>query len=237
MKQPTFYKTLLFSLLLAGYCMSANAQKTSSLTFNKPKQTKQAQHIISKLERAYANLGVEVKLIDYIHKNSLQAANLGILDGQLARIGCLQDKYPNLRHSNFPIYELSLLLITRKNSCHNCTVNELQSVSYFAGYPFAKAFMNEMNYTGKTVAANSIAPQLAMLKQHQIDGVLVIDYLLEHEISKQALTQFEIKKVSTKAIYHYLHKSHEPLLRKLDQELIKLYGTASTTLYNEHHSH
>lgn len=215
--------------------ISKNAVSKTTLIFNKPADTPAAQLIIQKLQTAYDQLGYKVELIDFSHQNSLSAANQGVLDGQLARIGCLEHSYPNLMHSRVPLHAFSLQLITRKDQCDTCHIHQLKRLSFHQGYPFAKKYLTQQNYQGDAIATQDIATQLLLLKQSKVDGILVLDYLLQHQISAQQLSNFHITNVASEPVYHYLHKRHHTILEQLDNTLLKLYGNKKSLPFNRDH--
>ena len=196
-------------------------QPTTTLVFNKPLDTKISRTLIKRLQSAYQAIGIEVKVVDFDHKSSLSAANAGELDGQIGRVIGISKEYPNLIASVTPLMNLNLVLITNKNSCTNCQLSDLKTISHNASYPFAQKYIEQENYQGEVITNSNLTSQLHMLRNQTIDGILVLEYLLEHQIEQRTFDFFERKIVSQKPIHHYLHKKHQAILIKLDQQLMQ----------------
>ena len=212
---------LLLSLVLTSPSVIAENAKQTTLVFNKPVDTELSQRLIRRLNKAYSAIGVEIKLIDFEHKNSLKAANSGLLDGQIGRVIDINNDFPNLIPSKTPLLSLNLLLLTNKSKCYPCKLEQLTTISHNANYPFAQKYIEQINYQGEVITHNNLASQLYMLRQNTIDGILVLEYQLNHQIDSQSLIHFDQQVVSRKPIHHYLHIKHQTILNALDKQLMQ----------------
>ncbi|WP_372770766.1 hypothetical protein [Pseudoalteromonas sp.] len=209
---------LLATMLLTAKPTMAE-QGTTTLVFNKPLDTEVSRILIKRLTSAYRDIGVDIKIIDFDHKSSLKAANAGELDGQIGRIIGISNDYPNLIASYFPLMHLNLVLITNKGVCSDCKLKDLKTISHNTNYPFSQKYIDQENFQGEVIINNNLSSQIHMLRNHTIDGILVLEYLLTHQIEAHALDFFDKKIVSKKPIHHYLHKKHKVILDRLDEQL------------------
>lgn len=219
LKETRLLAILLLVIIFFTRPVAANESNTT-LIFNKPLDTEISRLLIKRLNHAYNAIGVEIKVIDFDHKSALTAANAGELDGQIGRVIGISTDYPNLVASHAPLMHLNLVLLTNK-SCGSCQLSHLKTISHNASYPFAQKYIEQENYQGEVIASTNLMSQLHMLRNNTIDGILVLEYLLDHHIGDQAFDFFERKIVSQKPIHHYLHKKHTAILAKLDQQLMQ----------------
>ncbi|TMO85604.1 hypothetical protein CWC15_07275 [Pseudoalteromonas spongiae] len=213
--------TMLCALLFLSKMAWANAPIKQTLVFNKPLDTHVSRLLIKRLTPAYKAIGVDISIIEFDHKSSLAAANLGELDGQIGRVIGISKEYPNLIASNTPLMYLNLVLLTNKGQCENCRIQQLSTISHNPSYPFAQKFIAQEKFKGEVISNNNLASQLHMLRDRTIDGILVLEYLLTHHIDDATLAHFDKRIVSQKPIHHYLHKQHKAILAQLDLQLMQ----------------
>lgn len=230
MRQITTKTHALLGLTLTGFLLAATLllakpimaeQSTTTLIFNKPVDTEVSRMLIERLNNAYRAIGIEIKIIDFDHKSSLKAANAGELDGQIGRVIGISNDYPNLVPSITPLMHLNLVLITNKGDCSNCQLSNLKTISHNASYPFAQKYIEQENFQGEVITNSNLTSQLHMLRNGTIDGILVLEYLLDHQIEQQTFEYFDRQIVSQKPIHHYLHKKHKAILAKLDEQFMQ----------------
>lgn len=194
-------------------------QKNTVLTFNKPVDTALSRNLIERLKNAYQAIGIDIRIIEFNHANSLNAANDGVLDGQIGRVYGISEDYPNLVPSQTPLLSLKLVMITNKGTCEECNPLRLSPLSHNKSYPFASKYLKQLNYQGELISVSNLNSQLTMLRQGNIKGVLVLQYRLQHLLDEKTLRSFDTHLVSEKPIYHYLHKKHATILTALDTQL------------------
>lgn len=209
---------LLLCLLITSTLVAAKP-----LVFNRPASSEKSQEIINLLTEAYRRMGVSIEVIDFQHGESLAAANKGILDGQLGRVGNLSARYPNLYPNTIPIAKLRLVLLTKHERCApTCDLASLKSITYSARYPFSSQYLEKVNYQGVAIDNAKLKVQLSLLDQAKVEGVITLDYLYKEQQKSLTKLDFNIQVLESQPIYHYLHKKHQHLLPLLDKQLIDL---------------
>lgn len=211
----------LCALLLLCKASWANDQTKQTLVFNKPLDTPLSRQLIKRLTTAYKAIDIEIKIIDFDHKSSLSAANQGELDGQIGRVIGISKEYPNLIASRTPLMYLNLVLLTNKGQCNSCNIHQLNTISHNPSYPFAQKFISQEAYNGEVITNTNLTSQLHMLRNRTIDGILILEYLLAHQLDDATLAYFDKRVVSQKPIHHYLHKQHKAILAQLDLQLMQ----------------
>lgn len=206
-----------------------------ALQFNRPADTPQARYVIELMSIAYGNLGYELQIIDFNHQSALAAANNGILDGQLGRISSISQQYKNLNLVNFPLFEFNLILL---KNCDECSFEQLKNIAIQAGYPAAKSYLDNNPYIGEVIRVKSVTAQLNLLAQKKVEGVLLLDFLLNSKHPRFDLSRFSTEALMPIYSFHFLHKQHKNLIPLLEQQLILLEqdGTVSQ-LRKKHLSH
>lgn len=211
-------------LITAGFVipilLSAAPLAAQSLIFNQPAPSEKSQEIINLLTEAYRRIGIKLELVDFQHGKSLDAANQGLLDGQLGRVGNLETRYPNLQRNSVPIANLKLILLTKQTTCvAECDVNSLKNLTYSSSYPFSSQYLEKINYRGVALDNSKLRVQLSLLDQAKVEGVITLDYLYREQQKSLDKLDFKHQILEKRAIYHYLHKKHQHLLPRLDHEL------------------
>ncbi len=216
--------SLILRIFIMCYLLgpSVNAVAHENMIFNKPVDTPQSRYVIELMSRAYLQMGLELKLKEYSVKNALMAAANGEFDGQLGRIANISNKYPSLHKIPFALFSFDLLLISNKNTCKNCDINDLHSLSYRAGYPVANAYLDSIKYTGDRVPVKSIQTQLSLLIQNKVDAILVLDFQLKQDFPNFQSENFDIRVAEKKISYHFIHEKHQQMIPQLTQTLMDL---------------
>ncbi|MBS3798257.1 transporter substrate-binding domain-containing protein [Pseudoalteromonas sp. BDTF-M6] len=202
-------------LLVALLCSLGNAYgatNSTKMTFNRPMDTAQARFVIDLMSHAYAQLGYELEIIDFDHPLALAAADKGELDGQLGRIANIESRYENLLRVDFPLFKFELFMLTR---CHYCSLQELSRVAIRNGYPVTEQYLHSNNFNGQIIKLESVAAQLNLLAQNQVDAVVLLDFHLQQGFHYRAEQPFARHHLQDYYSYHYVHKRHEDKIPKL----------------------
>lgn len=214
-------------------CITSPLAFAKQLTFNRPADTPQARYVIDLLTQAYASLGYTLNVIDFEHQHALEAANNGLLDGQLGRIANIANNYSNLIKIDFPLFEFDLILLKNKSMRD---VNKLSSIAVQSGYPAPQNYFNQHPYNGRIIKVKSVTAQLNLLVQQKVDAIILLDFLLfsKHPHFKQAGYKKEV--LQTLQSFHFLHKRHIKLQPKLKAQLIKLHENGTIALLKAKHN-
>jgi hypothetical protein len=212
---------LLCLLVISCFSYADSVDQKTKLVFNQPLDTAVSRELIERLSNAYAAIGVEIEIIEFSDSDTLKAANSGQLDGQIGRILDITSDYPNLLASQASLLHLNLVLLTNKGKCQSCDLNQIESISHNSRHPFAEKYMQQRGYQGEAFACNNLQSQLYLLKENIVEGILVLEYRLDHETDSEALKYFDKQIVSSRPIYHFLHVKHKHILKALDKELAK----------------
>ena len=202
-------------LLLTLFCAlgtAYGASNSTKMTFNRPMDTAQARFVIELMTRAYSQLGYELELIDFDHPEALAAADKGELDGQLGRIANIETRYENLVRVDFPLFKFELVMLT---GCHNCSLQELARVAIRNGYPVTEQYLHSNNFDGQIIKLESVAAQLNLLAQRQVEAVVLLDFHLKQGYLNRAEQPFIRHHLQNYYSYHYVHKRHEDKIPKL----------------------
>lgn len=200
-------------------CIISPLAFSKQLTFNRPADTPQARYVIDLLTQAYTSLGYTLNIIDFEHQQALEAANNGLLDGQLGRISNIANDYSNLVKVDFPLFEFDLILL--KNTSIR-DVNKPSSIAVQSGYPAPLNYFNQHPYNGQVIKVKNVTAQLNLLVQQKVDAIILLDFLLctKHPHFNQAGYKKEV--LQTLQSFHFLHKRHIKLQPKLKAQLITL---------------
>lgn len=205
----------IFFLLL----IKSNHLYANQVTFNRPSNTPQAAYVIELLSAVYKQHGYNIALIDFPSDKALNAANEGILDGQLGRISDIERLYPNLVRLPTPLFNFNLLLINKRNKCTDCQINQFKSVSIVSNYVAATTYLKSMNFQGDIVDVHSIKTQLALLNQNKIDSIIVLDFQLNTQVGSLSGEEYQIQIINKTNSYHFLHNKNPELVEKISLTL------------------
>lgn len=198
------------------YCLPV---QSSPHLFNKPADTPQSRYIIDVMTQVYANLGLELRIVEFNHRSSLVAANEGLLDGQLGRVVEVEAQYPNLIRIPVPIFDFSLQLVAK---CADCQLDSLEKVVVADGYQAIESYLTNHPFNQQLFKVKSISTQLNLLSQHKVDGALILDFHIPAELKTRYKQEWVFTNLDTFSVYHYIHKKHAPLAAELEKELQRL---------------
>jgi len=204
-----------FAFFLLFFCFSSLAN-THTLFFNRPADTPQARFVIDLLKMAYKEIGYEMSIIDFSHQNALEAANQGVLDGQLGRIADVKEGYPNLIKVNYPLFDFNLILL---KNCKTCYYPKLKSLAIQSSYPAAQSYIERHPFKGDVIKVRNVTAQLNLLTQNRVEGAILLDFMLSTKHPDFDQDAFHKQVLMPMQSYHFVHKRHEKLIPKLTRVL------------------
>lgn len=224
---------LLFTLasVLTGSSV-AHAQQT--LTFREPTPGPTVNYITAVLEEAYADMGISLTYMPLPRLRGEQLAQSGQIAGELGRQAGIETTLDNLIRVPFKLYEFSIVLVARHETCGLCTLKEVNNIAYVGGMRAAEAALQEANYSGTTFQQNNIHQIARLLKAKRIDAALVADFQLRNLDldNPQAYVVYTVRKENG---YHYLHQSYQHLVEPLHQRLALMQASGRLAQLQRQH--
>ena len=174
------------------------------------------------LKVAYSRIGKSVEFEKAPAERSLVNANRGLTDGELARIGGLEDEYPNLIMIPTPIAFDEVSVFSKE---FNFKVEGWSSllpykIGYIAGLKIAEKNTKGMNIEMVTTVDQGLR-KLNLGRSDVYIGLTGNQCL----IAKLKLSEIKVmdRPVEKITMYHYLNKRHGAIAEKLETVLMQMY--------------
>ncbi|OMH29152.1 ABC transporter substrate-binding protein [Motiliproteus sp. MSK22-1] len=171
------------------------------------------------LVEAYRRIGVSIQVRFYPAKRALLLSNNGLVDGELFRIRGIEEQYQNLRPVPVPVNYLEGVVYAKQL---NFQVTGWDSIKpYRIGIRRGVKFTEKGTVGMNTKIANSNEELFTLLEAGHLDVIAlarlngiktVRDMGLD---GREPLPGYLVKH----PLIHYLHKRHEALVPKIQQEL------------------
>ena len=197
-----------------------------------PNQTPAAQFVQDVLERAYQQIGYQVRYRQIPLARSFIEANKGEVDGLRARVATVAEKYPNLIAVPFEILDFSLVLLADRRICGVCDLSSIHQVAVTRGIVAIEGELAEQLADKDVVEVTSGIQSLELLVAGKVQAAIVPDtnvpeayYELNHHWMKRTLTVLPD--------FHYLHKKHRKLVKPLAAELEAMQDAGVITQLRE----
>ncbi len=177
------------------------------------------------LKQAYQNLGIDFKLLLYPGLRALEMANLGKVDGELARIEAIGDQYPNLVRVDVPLCAIEAVFVVTNTDIQINSPNELTpfALGIRRGIAFIDKELEGLDLLRK-VTVNNDEQLMRLLQAGAVDVVIMMlsDALEAKRSDSTGKVRIIEPPFASYPLYHYLHKSHAALARQLKAELRKV---------------
>jgi len=152
-------------------------------------------------------------------QRSLLNSNLGIDDGEAARIFDINKLYPNLVRVCVPIHSIDIVLLSKEN-LHIKEPSDLKNynVGVLRGVKIAESIAEKAKPLSITRATNYLM-LIKMLNNHRIDVIIgskIALLSIFSEIKEQGLFM-TLKPIMSLPLYTYLHKKHKALIPQLEK--------------------
>jgi len=173
------------------------------------------------MERALAKLGYALSLVPYPAERSLAAANLGVVDGELARPSDGMDAYKNLLLVSEPVSTIRTRAYTITGPVTGVTWDFLKDyrVASLIGAKTAEVALAGKMRSGEFIAVVDYDSAFGMLLRNRVDYVVMIDV---YE-AKYWLDRVKIKRTEPTIVqadyYFVLNRKHAGLAGRLAQAI------------------
>lgn len=169
---------------------------------------------------AFRRIGLDLRIVHLSSERALQNANLGIDDGNFARVSGLAAQYPNLIMVPEPVDEFVFTAFTRNPALQVQGWEDLKpcSVGLITGWKIVEAKTQDVRSVTRVKDEEAL---FAMLDRNRADMV-VVDLLLGQEVIRRMGYQGVralAPPLERRDMYIYLHKRHAALVPKLAEVL------------------
>lgn len=175
-----------------------------------------------RMEAAYKAIGCSFVLVSMPSPRSLEAADSGILDGELIRRPGLNQQYHNLLPIPEPVWLLKAIAVTPHQHLVNIPISELNRLR-------RGSFLGVLSYDYLGIQQQGLfqvktaGQLLKMLLSGRIEVALVPSDLLTAWQAETKIPLYELNEpVGFLPLHHYLHKRHEALVQPLNQAILDL---------------
>ncbi len=190
----------------------------------------QASQLI--LKEAYARIGIKIKFETLPTERSLDLANKGVTDGELARISGLQNEYPNLIQVPVPTAPNRVFAYSKK---HNFPVTDWQSLKpYKIDIIFGSKFLEQKSKGLHATKVKSDYQGLKKLSVGRSDFYIGL-FGIKCSINKHNFTDIKMltPALDEMSMYHYMHKRHKHIADKLTVVLKQMKQDGEMELMQE----
>lgn len=190
------------------------------------------------LKEAFKRIGYKLETVRLPAERALINANRGIDDGDLARIGGLQKKYPNLIQIPESYLTVDMVLYTKNHP--DFVVDGWDSVAshslaIISGWKIMEKNFGKLGNRVEIIKTDNPEQSFSLLQNDRVDFIAYsnwsgLGYIKKHNITNIKLLQ---PPLARPAFYVYLHKKHKKIVPQLAAAIksMKTDGTLQS-LYN-----
>lgn len=173
------------------------------------------------LEKAYSNVGVNIKYIPIPLARSYVEANAGRIDGLRGRVGFADNRYPNLVKIEYPLIQFNVVLVVDHTRGTTCSEKDLKKVGTVRGFRALEHYLESHILNLPIVEFTDRNNVLEQLQAHRLDAVILTESMIEdHWFSTNPKwSRYLLTSTST---FHFLHKRHTALASRISDEIVKL---------------
>jgi polar amino acid transport system substrate-binding protein len=229
-KRNIWFVVLLFSLLLLvsfSSCAHSEELTTKEPTFtigtpfksllSEPDQTGMLDRIT---KEAFLRIGIIVDVPFLPAERSIMAANAGIHDGELCRIGGIERLYPNLVQVPESNMDLNFVAFSKRQDFATTDWSTLKSlrVGFLKGW---KILEEQLKDHPNVINTNSEAQLFNQLDKGHIDVALYGERMGYAQLTNMGLTGIKALQppLATRKMYMYLNEKHKSLIVKVAESL------------------
>jgi len=179
-----------------------------------------SQPITQLIEQAYKALGYQVTIVRLPAGRSLRMANQGLYDGELFRIGGLQQQFPELIQVPVPLRQLQLFAYvqrSKKRDWQSWQTSKELIIGHVRGFKLA----SQITFAGSRVETTTLTQARELLLQGKIDLLLEDEWSLAPDAELYRLPTV----LAQAELFHYVHSRHQALVPLLSQQLNLLLHT------------
>jgi len=176
------------------------------------------------LRKAYANIGLKVRIKRVPLARSLVLSNKGYFDGEVSRVEGIDSRYKNLVQIPEPINFIEGSAFAKSNELNILKWESLRphSLVCVKGVEFIQHMLDKLMISCHY--ATTYLQAVSMLKHDRVELAI-----LPRINGIGALEKLQIKDVQVVGhplaklpLYHYVHKKHEKIVSALHRELLKM---------------
>lgn len=171
---------------------------------------------------AYQRIGVSISVIHTPAERSLRLANKGLVDAEMYRVSGIDKEYQNLIRVPVALKTIEIVAVTNNKAIN---IKQWRDLTPYKIGILRGIKTLEKNTKGMSVTAVSHIPQLFnLLNKGRVDILLSERFYALEQLQKNPLGQAFILNpaLETRALYHYIHKKHSPLLAPITEALIEV---------------
>ncbi len=187
------------------------------------------------MAEAFKRIGYKVEIVRLPAERALINANRGLDDGDLARIGGLQKKYPNL--IQVPETFLTVDMVLYSKNYPEFTVTGWDSVAshslaIISGWKIMEKNFAQLGDRVEIIKTDTPEQSFSLLENDRVDFIAYsnwsgLGYIKKHNIKNITLLEPPLARPE---FYVYLHKKHEKIVPELARAIkaMKTDGTLQT---------
>ena len=176
---------------------------------------------------ALRRMGYKLETVRMPAERALINANRGIDDGELARVGGLEKKYPNLIQVPESYMSIDMVLFSKKYpsfKVQNWQSMKSYSLAIISGWKIMEKNFSKLADEVEIIKTDNAQQSFTLLRKDRVDFVAYsnwsgLAYLKEHNITDIKLLE---PPLASPNFYVYLHKKHKKIVPKLSAELKKM---------------
>ena len=173
------------------------------------------------LKVAYNRIDIQISIVEYPGKRSLNEANLGNLDGETQRVTGLEKHYPDLIMVPTPVSYLEpyFFSLNKKITLENCQALENYSVGIVRGIFYSKRCAESVK---DLIVVDDFGVLMSLVGTGRIDIAIATKVNGLSELSRQNIKSVHLLSpppLEPIKLYHYLHKKNSRLVPEIDRVL------------------
>lgn len=172
------------------------------------------------IKEALGRLGFGLESVRLPAERALINANAGIDDGDLLRIGGLQQSYPNLIQVPEKVIDLEFVVFTKHAEFPVTDWHSLKphSVAIITGW---KILERNITAAAELTKVKNVDQLFTILRKDRVDTVVYSRWVGLGHIKQNQFRDVKVLEppLARRGMYVYLHKKHQHLVAKLDSTL------------------
>lgn len=187
------------------------------------------------MAEAFKRIGYQVEIVRLPAERALINANRGIDDGDLARIGGLQKKYPNLIQVPETFLTVDMVLYSKNHPEFTVTGWDSvasHSLAIISGWKIMEKNFAKLGDRVEIIKTDTPEQSFSLLENDRVDFIAYsnwsgLGYIKKHNIKNITLLKPPLARPK---FYVYLHKKHEKIVPELARAIktMKTDGTLQT---------
>ncbi|WP_341938546.1 substrate-binding periplasmic protein [Marinimicrobium sp. C2-29] len=222
----------IFTLLAACLALPVHAEEKQELVFTTIEDVPATGVAVRILARAYGRIGRQFSTLKVPSNRALMMANSGTVDGDLFRIGDIEDDYPNLIKVPTPLLLGTLHAVTLNPDLGQWNKEQLGSmrIGVRRGVLVAEMAAEGMN----VILVDRYEQILRLLESGRIEVGLISDIEGSSPIHSQSWSHVRILEEPVRyfTLHHYLNHKHSDLVQPLSRALQQLHNSGETADIN-----